>query len=93
MQFLGKEEHYLMGLSLEELKAVHLSMWNDLKARKMMGVDETASDLLYELQMILQKEAQRQGVDIGIHSEWAAWAGLDTSCDVPRKNQGSTPHS
>ncbi|MCC6545911.1 hypothetical protein IT570_01990 [Candidatus Sumerlaeota bacterium] len=93
MRFLGKEEHYMMGFSLEELKAIHLSMWNDLKARKLMGVDETASDLLYELQMILQQEAQRQGVDVGIHGDWAAWAGMGGSCGAPRNDEGKFSNS
>ncbi|CAN5444325.1 hypothetical protein BH09SUM1_BH09SUM1_20190 [soil metagenome] len=82
MKFMGKEENYLLGLSLEELKILHKALWNDLKARKQLGIDEAASDLLFELQTILQKEAQRLGVDIGIHSEWAAFAGLDEQCSL-----------
>lgn len=86
MRFLGREEHHLLGLSLEELKILHRALWNDLKARGAMGIDEEASDLLHELQTILQAEAVRAGIDIGIHAEWAAFAGLEGAyCRKPKE--------
>lgn len=86
MEFRGKEESYLLGLTLDELKILHRSIWNDLKARGQLGLDEEASDLLHELQVILQREAVRLGVDVTLHAEWAAFAGLDDSCSVRRKD-------
>lgn len=77
MRYEGKEENHILGLSLDELKILHRALWNDLKAQGTLGTDEAASDLLHELQTILQKEAHRLGVDLSIHSEWAAFAGLD----------------
>ncbi len=82
MRYHGKEEHYLLGLSLNELKVLYRSIWADLKARGQMGIDEEASDLLYDLQVLLQQEAQRCGVDVALHSEWAAFVGLDDSCKL-----------
>jgi hypothetical protein len=82
MRYLGREEHFLLGLSLDELRILHRSLWNDLKARRQLGIDEPASDLLHELQTLLQQEAVRQGVDIGLHSEWARFAGIDESCSM-----------
>ncbi len=84
MEFHGKEETYRVGLRLDELKIIHRSLWNDLKAKGTLGIDEEASDLLHDLQTVLQKEAHRLGVDLSIHSEWAAWAGLDEMrCKIP----------
>jgi hypothetical protein len=86
MIFQGREEHYLLGLSLDEMKIVYRSMWNDLKARQLFGSDEEATDLLFELQTLLQREATRLGINVGDHSQWAAWVGLDESCQVkPRR--------
>lgn len=88
MKFHGKEGDYLIGLSLEEVKILHRSLWNDLKARGQLGLDEEASDLLHDLQTLLQKEAIRLGVDLSLHSEWAAFAGLEGgSCSVPKPQQ------
>lgn len=84
MKFHGKEEEYLVGLTLEEMKLLHRTLWQDLKSRKAIGLDEEASDLLYEFQMILMKEAQRLGVDPAVHSEWAEFAGLDSTCSLDR---------
>lgn len=85
MIFHGREEQYMVGLKLEELKTLHRALWNDLKRNGTLGVDEEASDLLHDLQTVLQREAQREGVDISIHSEWAAWAGLDSpGCSLRR---------
>lgn len=82
MEFHGREENYMLGMNLEEMKIVYRSIWNDLKASGQLGKDEVASDLLFELQSVLQKEAQREGIDVAIHSEWANWVGLDqTKCD------------
>lgn len=77
MDFHGREEKYLVGLSLEELKVLYRSVWNDLKARGVLGEEEVASDLLYDLQVILQKEAQRLGVDVSIHGDWTEFVRLD----------------
>lgn len=82
MIFQGREEHYLLGLSLDEMKIVYRSMWNDLKARKQFGEDEEATDLLFELQTLLQREASRLEVNVGDHSQWAAFVGLGESCDI-----------
>lgn len=82
MQFHGKEGDYLLGLSLEEMKIVYRCVWNDLKRRKVLGIDEEASDFLHDLQTVLQKEAYRLGVDVSLHSEWAEFVGLDSSCSL-----------
>lgn len=85
MEFHGKEGNYLLGLSLQELKILHKSLWNDLKARGQLGLDEEASDLLHDLQTILQKEAIRLGVDLSLHEEWTRFAELDgINCQIPR---------
>jgi len=31
------------------------------------------SDLLNDLQTLLQKKARQDGVDVSLHSQWAAW--------------------
>lgn len=82
MQFHGKEGDYLLGLSLEEMKIVYRCVWNDLKRRGVLGIDEEASDFLHDLQTVLQREADRLGVDVSLHSEWAGFVGLDSSCSL-----------
>lgn len=90
MQFHGKEENYLLGVSLEEMKVLYCSVWNNLKAKGTLGIDETASDLLHDLQTVLQKEAHRLGIDVSLHSEWAEWVGLDaTGCEVRQRQRHS----
>jgi hypothetical protein len=84
MIFHGKEEQYLVGLSLGELQIVYRAMWNDLKSRSGFD-DEQATDLLFEVQTLLQREATRLGVNVGNHSEWAAWVGLEESCSIKKR--------
>lgn len=85
MKFHGKEEEYLIGISLEEMKILHRSLWNDLKTRGQLGIDEEASDVLHDLQTLLQKEAHRLGVDLSDHSAWVEFAGLEQSCRLDRE--------
>jgi hypothetical protein len=82
MNFHGKEGDYLLGMSLGEMKILYRSLWNDLKRTRTLGIDEEASDLLHDLQTVLQKEATRLGVDVGLHSAWAEFVGLDSSCSI-----------
>lgn len=84
MQYHGLEAHHMLGLSLLELKLIYRSMWNDLKARGQLGLDEEASDLLHDIQTVLQQEAIRLGVDLSLHSEWAAFVGIDGACSIRR---------
>lgn len=77
MRLHGKGHEFLVGLTIDELKMLYVSLWNDLKNKGTLGVDEEASDLLHDLQTVLQQEAHRQGVDVSLHAEWAEWAGLD----------------
>lgn len=83
MNFHGKEGDYLLGMSLEEMKVTYCALWNDLKRRGTLGIDEVPSDLLHDLQTVLQQEAIRLGVDVGLHSAWAEFVGLDSSCSLP----------
>jgi len=84
MKYHGREEALTISVTLDELKILHRSLWNDLKARGVLGIEEDASDLLHELQTVLQGEAIRLGVDLSQHSEWAAFAGLDQACQVKK---------
>ena len=77
MRYLGREENHLLALSLNELKIMYRCIWNDLKAKGTLGLDEEASDLLHELQTVLQAEASRSGVELANHSEWADFVGID----------------
>ena len=42
------------------------------------------SDLLHDIQTLLQAKAGEQGVDVSIHAEWAAWLndGKPVSCNL-----------
>ena len=74
---------YQIGFSLEELKILYRALWNDMKSHPDFQNNDTATDMMFELQLILQKEAQRFGVDVGVHSEWAAFVGLEGgSCSL-----------
>ncbi len=84
MEFRGRENAFLVALTLGELKILYRSIWNDLKSKGTLGIDEEASDLLHDIQSILQPEATRLGVDLSLHSEWAAFVGIDGACTVKR---------
>ncbi len=90
MRFHGKEQHYLLGLTLEEMKIMYRSIWNDLKRQGTLGLDDEASDLLHDLQTVLQKEAIREGVDVSLHADWADWVGVDGGKCAVRRNEGNT---
>ncbi len=36
------------------------------------------SGFLGDLQRCLQKQAAREGVDVSLHAQWAAWLGYDS---------------
>ncbi len=84
MKYQGKEEHYILGMTLEEMKIAYCSIWNELKRKGTLGIDEVASDLLHDLQTVLQQEAHRLGVDVSLHAEWAEWVGLDGDACKPK---------
>ena len=82
----GQDKDFSLTMSLDELKLIYRSIWNDLKARGRFGEDEEATDLLFALQNVLQREAGRLGVNVADHSQWAAFMGLDESCSIkPRQ--------
>lgn len=85
MRYLGREDTHTVGLTLDELKILYRSLWNDLKAKGTLGIDEEASDLLHDIQSVIQPEATRLGVDLSLHSEWAEFVGIDNSCAVRKK--------
>ena len=54
---------------LEELKKIYLM----LHAQLANDVELMDSELLHDLQTILQTQARAAGVDVSHHAQWAAW--------------------
>ena len=77
------DEQYQVGVSLEELKILYRALWHEMKKRPGFGDNEAATDMMFELQLLLQREAQRLGVDVGVHSQWADFVGIEGgSCSL-----------
>lgn len=56
---------------LTELKQIYLVLRAALTANPSL----MDSDLLHDLQRHLQAAASREGVDVSLHAQWAAWLG------------------
>lgn len=59
----------LDGYPLDELKLVYRLLHSQLPEH-MALID---SQLLHDLQTYLQQQASKDGIDVSLHSEWAAW--------------------
>ena len=59
----------LDGYPLDELKLVYRLLHSQLPEH-MALMD---SQLLHDLQTYLQQQASKDGVDVSLHREWAAW--------------------
>lgn len=59
----------LSDYSLAELKLVYQILQQQLAAQP----DLMDSQLLHDLQHFLQQQARAAGIDVSLHSEWAAW--------------------
>lgn len=57
--------------ALDELKLVYRLLHAQLPAHPEL----MDSELLEELQTHLQQAARRDGVDVSLHAQWAAWLG------------------
>ncbi len=54
---------------LSELKLVYRLLHSQLSQQPEL----MDSDLLQDLQTLLQKRARQDGVDVSLHAQWAAW--------------------
>ncbi len=68
-----QQNRFALTCSLGELKGIYLALFSQLRANPLADIDET--DLLLDLQVILQREAQAEGVDVSNHSEWSRFLG------------------
>ena len=54
---------------LADLKRVYLALHNQLRD----DVELMDSELLEDLQRLLQEHAQKEGIDVSHHAQWATW--------------------
>jgi hypothetical protein len=76
-----QQGRFALDCSLGELKRIYQALFSQLRTDSEADIDE--SDLLLDLQIILQGEARAEGVDISTHSEWSRFLGDPsvTSCE------------
>lgn len=76
-----QQGRFALDCSLDEIKRIYQALFSQLRADPEADIDE--SDLLLDLQVILQREAQAEGVDVSTHSEWSRFLGDPsvTSCE------------
>ena len=55
--------------SLDDLKRVYRHLHNQLQE----DFELMDSDLLQDIQTLLQSRAREEGVDVSVHAQWAAW--------------------
>jgi hypothetical protein len=76
-------EGFELTLSVMELKLLYRALWAQMKNDpRLLAEDDDATDLFFALQNLLQREAGRTGVDVGDHSQWAAWVGIGDTCSL-----------
>jgi hypothetical protein len=70
--------HSIDGYPLAEQKLIYRTLHSQL-----MDCPELMdSEFLHDLQVVLQKQAQADGVDIGDHGAWDEWLGnAPVSCE------------
>ena len=59
----------LDGYSLDELKLIYRLLHSQIPEH-MALMD---SQMLHDLQAYLQQQAGKDGIDVSLHGEWAAW--------------------
>lgn len=59
----------LEAYALADLKRVYLALHNQLRD----DVELMDSELLEDLQRLLQEHAQKEGIDVSHHAQWATW--------------------
>lgn len=68
-----QQNRFALDCSLDELKRIYHALFSQLRADSEADIDE--SDLLLDLQVVLQQEARAKGVDVSTHSEWSRFLG------------------
>ena len=68
-----QQNRFALDCSLDELKRIYQALFSQLRADSEADIDE--SDLLLDLQVVLQREARAEGVDVSTHSEWSRFLG------------------
>lgn len=68
-----QQNRFALECSLDELKCIYQALFSQLRADSEADIDE--SDLLLDLQVVLQREARAEGVDVSTHSEWSRFLG------------------
>lgn len=68
-----QQNRFALDCSLDELKRIYHALFSQLRADSEVDIDE--SDLLLDIQVVLQREAQAEGVDVSTHSEWSRFLG------------------
>jgi len=68
-----QQNRFALDCSRAELKRIYRALFAQLRADPEADIDE--SDLLLDLQVVLQREARAEGVDVSTHSEWSRFLG------------------
>jgi hypothetical protein len=72
-RIMKQQNRFALDCSLDELKRIYHALFSQLRADSEVDIDE--SDLLLDIQVVLQREAQAEGVDVSTHSEWSRFLG------------------
>lgn len=59
----------LSDYALEDLKRIYQYLHAELPTNPQL----MDSELLHDLQTFLQQQAQKQGIDVSLHAQWASW--------------------
>ena len=63
-----------MKKSIEDYPPAELKgIYRVLHAQLPLHPELMDSDLLHDLQRLLQQKARAEGVDVSLHAQWAAW--------------------
>lgn len=68
-----QQNRFALECSLDELKRIYQALFSQLRADVEADIDE--SGLLLDLQVVLQREARAEGIDVSTHSEWSRFLG------------------
>ena len=79
MTFSQQDDSYSFEISIEDMKLVYRILHRHIGEH----LELMDSAFMDELQIALQKKAQKEGVDIGHHGAWDLWLGNDatTPCE------------
>lgn len=77
---------FVLRCGVDDLKRIYRAVFSMLPANPSVDMDE--SDLLIDIQTVLQQEAVLAGVDISHHSEWDRFLGAASPIQCEHRYAG-----